>query len=249
MFKNKVAVVTGGARGIGRTIAYELANKGAKLAVLDLDIDGAKETAELIKAAGNEAIAVRANIAHSSDVERAFREIVEEIGAVDILVNNASITSNMALLVDMNYEAWNQEIAVNLSGAFYCTKQVLSGMMARGWGRIINISSIAGALGGFGQCAYAASKAGIIGLTRTIALEGAKKSVTTNAVVPGVVATDAYNSIPEKLRERILNITAVGKPGEPDDIAHAVMYLASEEAKYVTGTSLVVGGGIDLFKY
>jgi 3-oxoacyl-[acyl-carrier protein] reductase len=164
-------------------------------------------------------------------------------------VNNAALTTNVATISKMDKKDWDREISINLSGVFYCIKQVFDSMAERKWGRIINISSVAGVLGGFGQCGYASCKAGIIGLAKTVALEGARAGITCNVVAPGVVKTDAFFAVPEKMRERISKRTAMGFPGEPMDVAQAIAFLVSEEAKYITGQVLMVGGGIDLFTF
>jgi 3-oxoacyl-[acyl-carrier protein] reductase len=247
--KGKVAVVTGSARGIGKAIASVMAEEGALVVIADVNVEGAVQTATELKNKGLKAVSVKLNIANYNEVVEAFSSITKELGPVDILVNNAAITTNTAQVRDMTPEAWQNEIAINLSGAFYCVKQVIKSMLERKWGRIVSISSVAGILGGFGQCSYSASKAGIIGLTKTIALEGARANITANAVVPGVIATDAYYAIPEKMRERICKIVSMQRPGEPEDIANAVAFLASEKAKYITGTTLIVSGGTDLFVF
>ena len=155
----------------------------------------------------------------------------------------------MATISKMKIEAWEKEIAVNLSGAFYCVKQVFDDMATKGWGRIINIASVAGVLGGFGQCSYSSSKAGLIGLTKTIALEGARFNITSNAVTLGVIGTDAFDDLPEKARERILTRVALRKEGAPGDVASMVAFLASDEARYVTGANMMLTGGLDLFVF
>jgi len=251
MLTDKICFVSGAARGRGngRSIAVKLAKQGAHVAVGDIRYEEAQAVAEEIKALGRKSMAVHMDLSNYDQVEKSFKQITEEIGSVDILVNNAAIMTNMATISRMKKEAWDQEIAVNLSGAFYCVKQVLDNMAEKGWGRIINITSVAGVMGGFGQCSYSSSKAGLIGLTKTIALEGARSGITANAITLGVIGTDAFHDLPEKARENILKRVALRKEGEPDDVASLVAYLASDEAKYITGANMMLTGGLDLFVF
>jgi len=248
---DKVCFVSGAARGRGngRSIAVSLAKQGARVAVGDIRYEEAQAVAGEIEALGRESMAVHMDLSNYDQIEKGFKQIKEKIGSVDILVNNAAIMTNMATISRMKKEAWENEIAVNLSGAFYCVKQVFDPMVEKGWGRIINITSVAGVMGGFGQCSYSSSKAGLIGLTKTIALEGAKFGITANAVTLGVIGTDAFYDLPEKARDKILKRVALRKPGEPDDVASLVAYLASDEAKYVTGANMMLTGGLDLFVF
>lgn len=251
MLGDKVCFVSGAARGKGngRAIALALAEKGAHVAVGDILYEGAQAVADEIRTLGRKSVAIRMDMSVYEQVESGFNQIREEIGSVDILVNNAAIMTNMATISKMKIQAWEKEIAVNLSGAFYCVKQVFDDMAAKGWGRIINITSVAGILGGFGQCSYSSSKAGLIGLTKTIALEGARFGITSNAVTLGVIGTDAFDDLPEKARERILTRVALRREGEPGDVASMVAFLASDEAKYVTGANMMLTGGLDLFVF
>jgi 3-oxoacyl-[acyl-carrier protein] reductase len=247
--KGRIAFVTGAARGKGngRAIALKLAEEGADVAVGDILCDEAQGVAEEIGAMGRKALAVKMDLSSYEEIEAGFTRIKKEMGSVDILVNNAAIMTNMAKITSMRKEAWEKEIAVNLSGAFFCVKQVLDGMMERNWGRIINISSIAGIMGGFGQCSYSASKAGLIGLTKTIALEGAKFGVTANAVTLGIIGTDSFYDLPEDVRAKIEKRVPMRKEGSPQDVAAIVVFLASDGAKYMTGANVVLSGGLDLF--
>jgi 3-oxoacyl-[acyl-carrier protein] reductase len=251
MLDDKVCFVSGAARGKGngRAIALALAEKGAHVAVGDILYEGAQAVADEIRALGRKSMAIKMDMSAYEQVESGFNQIREEMGSVDILVNNAAIMTNMATISKIKVEAWEKEIAVNLSGAFYCVKQVFDDMATKGWGRIINITSVAGVLGGFGQCSYSSSKAGLIGLTKTIALEGARFNITSNAVTLGVIGTDAFDALPEKARERILKRVALRKEGEPKDVASMVAFLASDEAKYVTGANMMLTGGLDLFVF
>jgi 3-oxoacyl-[acyl-carrier protein] reductase len=251
MLEGKVCFVSGAARGRGngRAIALKLAEKGADVATADIRFDEAQAVAEEIRAMGRKSVAVRIDIGNYDEVKKGFDVIKRELGSVDILVNNAAIMTNMATISRMAVEAWQKEISVNLSGAFYCVKQVLDDMVRRKWGRIINISSVAGVLGGFGQCSYSSSKAGLIGLTKTIALEGAQSGITANAITLGVIGTDAFYDLPEKVREKIKSRVALRKEGSPEDVASVVAFFASDEAKYVTGANIMLTGGLDLFVF
>lgn len=251
MLKGKTCFVSGAARGKGngRAIALALAEKGADVAVGDIRYEEAQAVADEIKGLGRQSMAVKMDMSNYEQVESGINQINEEIGSVDILVNNAAIMTNMATISTMKIEAWEREIAVNLSGAFYCVKQVFDNMAERGWGRIVNITSVAGVMGGFGQCSYSSSKAGLIGLTKTIALEGARFGITANAITLGVIGTDAFNDLPESARSRILKRVALGKEGEPGDVASLVVFLISNEAKYITGANMMLTGGLDLFVF
>ncbi len=251
MLDGKTCFVSGAARGRGngRAIALKLAEKGADVAVGDILYEEAAGVASEIKATGRRSIAVKMDVSSYEEVKAGFDEIKRELGSVDILVNNAAMMTNMATVSAMKKEAGGKEIAVNLSGPFFCVKQVFDEMAEKKWGRIINISSVAGTMGGFGQCSYSSSKAGLIGLTKTIALEGARSGITANAITLGVIGTDAFYDLPEKARDKILKRVALRKEGEPDDVASLVAYLASDEAKYVTGANMMLTGGLDLFVF
>ena len=251
MLDGKVSVITGAARGRGngRAIAMKLASQGAHVAVGDIRYEEARAVADEIKALGCKSIAVQMDLSNYDQIKKGFEKISEEIGSVDILINNAAIMTNMATISAMKIEAWEQEIAVNLSGAFYCVKQVFDTMADNGWGRIVNITSIAGVMGGYGQCSYSSSKAGLIGLTKTIALEGARLGITANAITLGVIGTDAFYDLPEKIRDKILKRVALRKEGDPCDVASMVSFLVSDEAKYVTGANMMLTGGLDLFVF
>jgi 3-oxoacyl-[acyl-carrier protein] reductase len=184
-----------------------------------------------------------------AQVKEGFDKIRKELGPVDVLVNNAAIMTNIATISAMKPGAWEKEIAVNLSGAFYCVKQVFDDMAEKKWGRIINITSVAGTMGGFGQCSYSSSKAGLIGFTKTIALEGARLGITANAVTLGIIGTDAFYDLPEKVREKITRRVPMRKEGDPGDVASVVAFLASHEAKYITGANIMLTGGLDLFVF
>jgi 3-oxoacyl-[acyl-carrier protein] reductase len=246
----KIAAVTGSARGIGRAIAQALAGGGADVAILDINGEGAQATAETIASEHSvRAWAAALDVSDKEAVVRVFQQLNDELGRVDILVNNAAITTNVNTVVKMPMEDWDNELRINLSGAFYCIKQVLPGMVERNWGRIINISSAAGTMGGYGQCSYSASKAGLIGLAKTIALEHARDNITANAVIPGLVNTGAAADIPEKMRERIVKATPIRRMADPEEIANVVSFLVSDGASYMNGAEVSATAGIELFTF
>jgi len=251
MLKGKVCFVSGAARGKGngRAIALKLANNGADVAVGDIRREEAQGVADEIQSMGRRSLAVEMDVGNYDQVEAGFKAIKEGLGPVDVLVNNAAIMTNIATISKMKKEAWEKEIAVNLSGAFFCVKQVVDDMADKKWGRIINISSVAGTMGGFGQCSYSASKAGLIALAKTIALEGARFGITANAVTLGIIGTDAFYDLPEKTRIGITARVPMRKEGSPQDVASIVAYLATDEARYITGANIMVTGGLDLFAF
>jgi len=249
MLKDRVCFVSGAARGKGngRAIALSLAEAGGRVAVGDTRFEEAENVANEIIGLGCKAVAVEMDISDYDNVVEGFAEVEKRLGPVDILVNNAAIMTNMATISAMKKEAWEKEIAVNLSGSFFCVKQVFDKMKENKWGRIINISSVAGIMGGYGQCSYSSSKAGLIGLTKTIALEGAMSGITANAVTLGIIGTDAFYDLPEKVRNRVVNRVPMKTEGSPEDVACLVRFLASDEARYITGANIILSGGLDLF--
>ena len=239
----KVAVVTGGARGIGRTTCQTLAAEGSSVGVLDIDIEGAEETARIIRENSGKAVAVRVDLAEYESVKQAIAKVVSELGPVDVLACVAAITDNMATVAKMKPEKWSLELAVNLSGAFYCMKEVVGSMCERNWGRLIFVSSRAGLDGGFGQCSYSASKMGLIGMAKTAALEFARNGVTSNVIFPGLVDTPATQKLNQDVVKRIVEKNTMGRLQEPDEMANGIAYLASEQAKGINGAEIMVTMG------
>jgi len=243
MPKGKVAVITGASRGIGRSIALALAAEGAKIVAVDLDLSATEAVVEELKGMGAEAVAVVGNVTVADDAEKMIDTAVKSFGRVDILVNNAGITRD-GLLMRMKEEDWDAVLTVNLKGAFLCTKAVSKVMSKQRSGRIINIASVVGQMGNAGQANYCASKAGLIGLTKSNARELAKRGVTVNAVAPGFIATAMTDALPEKAREELTTQIPLERLGTPEDIANAVVFLAAERSGYITGQVLAVNGGM-----
>ncbi len=241
--QGKVALVTGSAQGIGKSIALALSGNGADCIISDVNLEMAENTAEEIRASGRKSIALKANVADSGEVSDMIKKGIDELGKIDILVNNAGITRD-GLLMRMKDEDWDLVLSINLKGSFLCSKAVARPMMKQRSGRIINIASIVGAMGNVGQANYVASKAGLIGLTKTIARELASRGITCNAVAPGFIDTAMTQSLPEDVKENLYAQIPMGKLGTPEDVAGAVRFLASDEAAYVTGQVIHVNGGM-----
>jgi 3-oxoacyl-[acyl-carrier protein] reductase len=268
----KVAFVTGGSRGLGRADALTLARAGADVVVADLLVESqlseetdrygalatvarqqglvhTEETVGEIEAMGRRALAVRCDVTDRAEVDAAVARTVAELGSVDILVNNAGTLDHAAQFHDQSPELWQRDLQVNLTGAFNCAQAVWPHLKERGWGRIVNMASVAGTLGGFGQASYSTTKAGLLGLTKTLAMEGGRHGITCNAIVPGVIGSEAFHMGNAAMNERIVNRTVLKRPGEPQDIANAIAFLCSDLASYITGIELNVAGGVELFVF
>ena len=271
----KVAVVTGGSRGLGRADCLALARAGADVVVTDILLESdpgiheaaeqahsplaqlfteqnvvySEATSEEIRQMGRRSAAIKMDVTDREQVGDVFAQIHREFGSVDILVNNASMLDHVAQVDNQSDELWDRDFSVNVTGAFNCTKAAFPYMRDNGWGRIVFMSSVAGTLGGFGQSSYASTKAAVIGLGKSVALEGARFGITANIVAPGIIGTEAYKAGLPKMNDRMVLRTAMRMPGEPDDIAHTIVFLCSPEAKYLTGQVITVAGGIDLFTF
>lgn len=268
----RVALVTGGSRGLGRADALTLARAGADVAIADILVESelseetdrwgalataartqgmvhTEQTVEDIRTLGRRALAVRCDVTDREQVEGAVSRTVEELGAVDILINNAGTLDHVGQFHDQTLELWERDLQVNLTGGFNCAQAVWPHMKERRWGRIVNMASVAGTLGGFGQASYSTTKAGILGLTRTLAMEGGRHGITCNAIVPGIIGTEAFHMANAAMNERIAARSVFKHPGEPQDIANAIAFLCSDLAGYITGVELYVSGGIELFVF
>ena len=267
----RVALVTGGSRGLGRVDALTLGRAGADVVIADIlvesDDSAAQEYGPLAQAAasgglvkteatateiegmGRRALALKCDVTDAARVEAVVAQAVEELGSVDILVNNAGTLDHVGQVENQSPELWERDLRVNLTGAFNCSRAVWPQMKERGWGRIVNMASVAGTLGGFGQASYSTTKAGLLGLTKSLALEGARQGITVNAIVPGVIGTEAFHFGNPEMNERMIRRTALRRPGEPQDVANAIAFLCSDLAAYVTGVELNVSGGIELFTF
>jgi 3-oxoacyl-[acyl-carrier protein] reductase len=271
----RVAVVTGASRGLGRQDALTLARMGADVVITDILIEDdpdlettaqgadsalaqlatsqgwvyANATAEEIRGMGRRSTAIKMDVTNRDQIRQVFAQIREQFGSIDILINNAATLDHVAQIGKQDYRLWDRDIAVNLTGSFNCTKEVWPYLVERQWGRIIFMSSVAGTLGGFGQASYSATKAGVIGLAKTAALEGGRHGITANAIVPGIIETEAggFAAGGNPIYERFKARTVFKRFGKPSDIATTIGFLCSEEAGYITGVALEVAGGIPLF--
>jgi len=271
----RVAIVTGASRGLGREDALTLARQGADVVITDILIEddpdlqttaeGANSmlaqvataqgwvysnaTAEEIRQTGRRSTAIKMDVTNREQIREVFAQVKERFGRIDILINNAATLDNTAQIPNQDYKLWDRDIAVNLTGSFNCTKEVWPYMVEQKWGRLVFMSSVAGTLGGFGQASYSATKAGVLGLARTAALEGGRHGITANAVVPGIILSEAGRAAAatNPMYERFQNRTVFKRFGEPADIASTIAFLCSEEAGYITGAAIEVAGGMTLF--
>ena len=241
--KGRVAIVTGGARGIGKAICRELASQGASLAVVDIQQDLAEETAAEFRGEGVTAAAFVANVADPESVKGMVSQVLAEFDKVDILVNNAGITRDN-LLIRMKEQEWDAVLAVNLKGTFNCIKAVARPMMKARCGKIVNIASVVGVMGNAGQANYSASKAGVIGLTKTAAKELAPRNITVNAVAPGYIETEMTAKLSEEAKQAFLTVVPLARPGTAEDVAKVVCFLAGSDSDYVTGQTVNIDGGM-----
>lgn len=244
LLDGKIALVTGASRGIGRAVAIALAKEGAAVAINYAgNAKAAEEVKEIIEQMGGRAITIQADISDEKAAADMVAQTLAELGGLDILVNNAGITRDN-LFIRMKADEWNAVINTNLTGLFNCSQPAAKYMMKKRTGRIINMSSVSGIMGNMGQVNYSAAKAGVIGFTKSLARETAARGITVNAVAPGFIATDMTAAMPEKAQEKVLTMIPMGKMGQPEDIANAVLFLASEKASYITGQVISVNGGM-----
>ncbi len=241
--KGQTALITGGGRGIGKAIAEALARNGVNIAVVDIDIAIAQETSSELERLGVKSIAMKADVSNAADVSSIFETTVREFGSIEILVNNAGITRD-GLLLRMKEEDWDAVININLKSVFLCCKEAVKVMSKKRYGRIINIASVVAFMGNPGQANYSASKAGIVGLTKTIAKEYASRDITVNAVAPGFIKTAMTESLPENVKQEMLKAIPMGRFGSVEDVANAVLFLAAPGSGYITGHVVHVNGGM-----
>ena len=240
--EGRVALVTGGARGIGRAISEKLAAEGAAVALVDIMLDVAEKTAAEFREMGYNAMAIQANVAKFEDAEAAVKAVMDQYGRLDILVNNAGITKDN-LMMRMSEDEWDAVIAVNLKGVFNFSKAATKVMMRARYGKIVNIASVVGRIGNVGQANYSASKGGVIALTKTTAKEFASRNITANAIAPGYIATEMTEKLPEEARNAFLQFIPLKRAGKPEDVANAVFFFCQPESDYVTGQVMNVDGG------
>lgn len=247
--KDRVAVVTGGARGIGKAIALEFAREGAKVGLLDIFDEGLAETAKEIETMGGTALGLHCDVGDPEAVNATFGKFGAELGPVAILVNGAAVLDNVSKIEIMAQSRWEKDLRVNLTGVFNCVRAALPTMQQLGWGRIVSISSVAGVLGGFGQAGYSATKSALLGLMKTVALEQGRYNITANVVYPGIIATEMFQFMRDDMKDRIRKRIVFKREGQPEDVAWPVVFLCSEKARYITGVALDLSAGITLFTF
>lgn len=243
IFKKRVAVVTGAARGIGKVIALNLARQGADIIISDITVDDGEKTAGEIQKLGRKCSFIRCDVSKTDDVNNLISKTISEFGRIDILVNNAGITKD-TLMIRMKDEAWDLVLDINLKGAFLCSRASAKEMMKQRSGRIVNISSVVGLMGNLGQVNYSASKAGLIGLTKSSAKELAPRGITVNAIAPGFIETEMTQKLSNDVREAYIKVIPLNCFGSPEDVANCVVFLASDAAKYISGEVIRVDGGM-----
>ena len=241
--KDKVALVTGGAQGIGRTISEELTRAGAHVVLGDVNLEGAQETAEAINNSGGSASAVKIDVSNAAEVREVFDFIMKDKKPVDIVVNNAGITRD-GLMVRMKESDWDLVLDINLKGSFLCSQQAAKQMMKQKSGAIVNIASIVGVMGNFGQANYSASKAGVLGLTKTLAREVASRGIRVNAIAPGFIDTEMTRVLDEEVRQKLIEQIPLARLGLPEDVARCVNFLVSDKSSYITGQVINLNGGM-----
>jgi len=243
MMSNRIAFVTGASRGIGRAIALRLCRSGFSIVVASPEVANNEKVASEIREAGGTAMTLDFDVTSLDSIKQGVAAAVKEFGKIEVLVNNAGITRD-GLAMRMKPDDWRLVLEINLNGAFFTTQQILPGMLRERWGRIINIASVVGQMGNAGQANYVTSKAGIIGLTKALAQEVGSRNITVNAVAPGFIETDMTAKLPQEVKERMLATVALRRPGQPEDVANAVNFLASDDAAYITGHVVNVNGGM-----
>ncbi len=241
--EGKVSLITGGARGIGKEIAMLFARNGSNIAICDVNLEEAEKTAQEIRDLGRESLAFKADVTDSSQVQDMVDKILDKFNKIDILINNAGITKDN-LLLRMSEDDWDKVIAVNLKGTFVCTKFVSKVMLKQRFGKMVNLASIIGIMGNAGQANYAASKAGIIGLTKSVAKELASRNICVNAIAPGFIRTDMTSKLPEEAQKKMLSAIPLARFGEAKDVADLALFLSSESSSYITGQVIQVDGGM-----
>ena len=243
LLTDQVAIVTGGARGIGREIALAFTHEGADLALFDVNPEQLEQTTKELRALGRRAEGIVVDVTDGKQVDDGVAKVLDKLGRIDILINNAGITKD-GLLVRMDDAQWDRVLNINLRGTFLCTRAAAKHMLKQRRGRIVSIASIVGLIGNPGQANYAASKAGIIGMTKAVAKELASRGITCNAIAPGFIKTEMTDALPEQAKQKLLEAIPMGSLGEPKDVAQAALFLVSEAARYITGHVLVVDGGL-----